>query len=186
MFYKKLDTRDIIRYDEALFKAFNDNHLILDEQNELKFEYKEEFGRFLNKYVEAKDSLAIGIFDNNKCQGYVIFDNMRMTEETSCAQVHIAISKDLRGKKALKVCKDIRDNSGIDTFYCEIPSIAAHAINLCKRLGFKKTGYIPNNLPYTNVLGETKMYDTYIMVYRNDIDKEIKTRLSKILEEICL
>lgn len=184
MYYKKLNVNDIIRYNKDLFKAFKDNSLILDEQCNLHFDYYVDFGNFLIKYVLATDSMVIGIFDCNKCQGYVILDNIRMTEENSCAQVHIAISKELRGKKALRILKEIRDNSNLEMFYAEIPSIAIHAINICKKLGFKKTGYIPKNMPYTNALGQVKMYDTFIYVYRSDIDKEIKKELENILSEI--
>lgn len=184
MFYKTLDYISIARFKTELFKAFKDNSLILDQQCELHFDDEFEFSNFLLKYVEASDSMVIGLFDNNKCQGYVILDNIRITEDNSCAQVHLAISKSLRGKKALQILKEIRDNSNLEMFYCEIPSIAIHAINVCKKLGFKKTGYIPNNLPYTNAFGQTKMYDTYILVYRSDINEVIKKELEKIIEEV--
>lgn len=184
MYYKSLTIPDIIRYNVELFSAFQDNHLILDAQCELSFNHHIDFGNYLIKYVQASDSMVIGLFSDNKCMGYVILDNIRIADENSCAQVHLAISKQLRGKKALEILREIRDNSNLEMFYCEIPSIAIHAINVCKKLGFKKTGYIPQNLPYTNALGETKMYDTYILVYRSDIDKEIKKELEKIIKEV--
>lgn len=184
MHYRSLSYKDLYIYKESLFTAFKDNCLILDEQNELHLDNSIELCKFLAKYIEAKDSLLIGLFDEGQNRGYVILDNIRISEENSCAQVHLAVSKSLRGKKALQILKDIRDNSNLDMFYCEIPSIAIHAINICKKLGFKKTGYIPKNLPYTNALGQKKMYDTYIMVYRSNINEVIKKELEKIISEV--
>lgn len=185
MHYKKLNIEDIINYRNDLYNAFLDNHLILDLQCELQFNNSVDFANYLLKYVLASDSLVIGIFDNKICYGYVIFDTIRIASDNSSAQVHIAVSKKLRGKKVIKIFKDIRDNSNIQTFYCEIPSIAIHAINICKKLGFKKTGYIPKIIPYKNIFGNVNMYDVYILTYQSDLNNIIKEKIKKVLAEIC-
>ena len=103
------------------------------------------------------------IFDDEEefLYGLVIFDNIRMANKAS-AQVHIVNDKSIFGKKVRDIYKHIIETCGFDILYAEIPSIAVHAIGMCKRLGFKKTGYIPEALPYVNSKGIEQMYDIQI------------------------
>ena len=77
-------------------------------------------------------------------------------------ELHIVNDKSIFGRKVRGLYEEILATCMFDTLYAEIPSIAVHAIALCKRLGFKKTGYIPNVLPYVNSKGVEQMYDIQI------------------------
>ena len=111
----------------------------------------------------------LGILDDKEefLFGIVIFDNIRFANK-SCAQVHIVTDRAIWGRKIKDIYTEILKGSIFDTLYCEIPSIAVHPIAMCKRLGFKKTGYIPDALPYKNAQGEEKMYDLQIYTYRRN------------------
>ena len=118
---------------------------------------------FLGSFVDSKDSIVLGIFDEREeyLYGIVIFDNIRMAQ-TSTAEVHIATSKAIWGKIVLDMYKEILEYSLFSNLYCMIPQNCVLAIGMAKRMGFKKTGYIPKALPYKNRKGEVYLYDIQI------------------------
>lgn len=171
MKFRKLNEADLVRYAEDALECYKTNHLILDIQSPLSFETEEDIIWFLKPYIISKDSQLIGIFDNdeNTLYGVVIFDNIRIGENgKSCAQVHIATHKYVFGKVIRQLYRDMINAFLFTNIYAEIPSIAVHAIKVCKDLGFKKTGYIPEALPYLNSKGECKMYDIQIWSLRRE------------------
>ena len=140
------------------------NHLVFDSQNPLREGMSIENTKwFVETFINSSDAVIVGIFDSEEryLYGLVIFDNIRFANKSS-AQVHIVNDKSIFGKKVRGLYEEILSTCMFDTLYAEIPSIAVHAIALCKRLGFKKTGYIPNVLPYVNSKGVEQMYDIQI------------------------
>lgn len=184
MFYTKLSTLDLDIYREDIFRCYQDNVLILDSQNILDLSTPDLLIDFLEPYATSRDSFLFGIFKDDRILGIVMFNNVRITEEISSAEVHLALSKKLRGKRGLKILEQIRDNCNIDNIYCIIPEIAINTINVCKKLGFKKTGYIPDNLPYVNAQHIEKMYDSFILTYRADQIGWVRKEIDNILKEL--
>lgn len=168
--YRQLEINDLFKYAEDLEKCYADNHLILDDQTCINLTTKEDICNFLYSFIMANDSMIVGIFDNQEhiLFGIVIFDNIRIAD-TSCAEVHIAVAKELWGKLTRNVFTQMLNSSMFDILYCQIPQIAVRAIAMCKHLGFKKTGYIPKALPYTNCNGESKMYDINFYTFQKGI-----------------
>ena len=82
--------------------------------------------------------------------------------QTSSAEVHIATSKAIWGKMVLGIYKEILEYSIFSNLYCMIPQNCVLAIGMAKRMGFKKTGYIPKALPYRNRKNELRLYDLQI------------------------
>lgn len=166
MKYRSLTDDDISKFGEDLKSCYDSNHLIFDNQCPIHLNTKESIQRYVLEYVLADDSCVLGIFDNEEkyLYGIVIFDNIRMGNKCS-AELHIVNDKSIFGKKLKGVYESILRDTIFNTLYAQIPSIAVHAIAMCKRLGFKKTGYIPSVLPYTNSEGEEKMYDVQIWTY---------------------
>lgn len=166
MHYRQLQTPDLLIYKDDIYNCYQSNHLILDNQNPIDISSPEGTMEFIEGFVEAQDSCVLGIFDSKELflYGLVIFDNIRMGVSTS-AEVHIVNDKAIFGKKLKGLYEQILKETIFDVIYAQIPSIATHVASLCKRLGFKKTGYIPKVLPYTNSLGEEKMYDIQIWTY---------------------
>lgn len=160
MHYRKITKEDLSMYLSDIISCYQTNTLVFDSQNYLK---DTDMEWFIDTYIEAPDSLVTGIFDDKEefLYGLVIFDNIRMADKAS-AQVHIVNDKSIFGKKVRDIYKHIIETCGFDVLYAEIPSIAVHAIGMCKRLGFKKTGYIPEALPYVNSKGVEQMYDIQI------------------------
>lgn len=169
MKYRTLYHGDLFVYRSDIFKCYQDCNLIFDSQNVIDIKDEHDSENLLHGFVEAKDSLVLGILDDKEefLFGIVIFDNIRFANK-SCAQVHIVTDKAIWGRKIKDIYTEILKVSIFDTLYCEIPSIAVHPIAMCKRLGFKKTGYIPDALPYRNAQGEEKMYDLQIYTYRRN------------------
>lgn len=167
MIFRTLGHDDVYNYREDIFKCYNDCKLILDSQNPIELKNEFQCEDFIHGFVEAKDSDVWGILDDNEeyLYGLIIFDNIRFCNK-SCAQVHIVNDKAIWGHKIRDIYKEIINSTIFDTLYCEIPSIAVYPIAMCKRLGFKKTGYIPDALPYVNSNGEEKMYDIQIYTWR--------------------
>lgn len=162
---------DLTKYASDILACYNTNHLILDIQNPLIFKTEEDIIEFLYRYIISKDSELVGIFDDKEqsLYGIVIFDNVRVGDDgKSCAQVHIATHKYIFGKVVRELYRDMINSFLFTTIYAEIPSIAVHAIKICKDLGFKKTGYIPEALPYLNSKGECKLYDIQIWTLRRE------------------
>ena len=162
-----LHAGDLFYFRKDLFRAFTDNHFIEDEQAPNSIMCEQDLVDYLANFVNEQDSMIVGIFDNNKkyCYGYILYDNIRYADKM-VAEVHIAIAKEIWGKTISSLFKKILDESLFDVLYCQIPQIAVRAISMCKRLGFKKTGYIPCALPYKNSKGKTELYDLNIFVYK--------------------
>ena len=164
MKYRQLKLEDIEKYKEDIYSCYMTNHLVFDSQNPLKEGMSVEHMKwFVGTFIDSSDAVIVGIFDSEEkyLYGLVIFDNIRFANKSS-AQVHIVNDKSIFGRKVRGLYEEILSTCMFDTLYAEIPSIAVHAIALCKRLGFKKTGYIPNVLPYVNSKGVEQMYDIQI------------------------
>lgn len=169
MKYRQLTLDDCNKFSGDIIKCYSDCHLIFDSQNPVKEGMFKPY--FVGSFVDADDALALGIFDDNEefLYGLVIFDNIRFAQEKSCAEVHIVTDKAIWGRKIRDIYNKIIQGCIFSTLYCQIPTIAVSAIAICKRLGFKKTGYIPEALPYVNSKGEEKMYDLQIYTYRRKV-----------------
>lgn len=177
MIYRELTDIDIDLYRDDIYSCYNSNKFIFDSQNYLLKSSVEELADFLKGYVRAVDSIVVGLFDDNNTflYGIVIFDSIRFgINNLATAEVHIAVDRKAFGKLTLDLLKQLRDECGFTTLFCHIPDIANRAIGLCKRLGFKKTGYIPNCLPYVNLNREEKLHDVQIWVYnKTNIDNKL-------------
>lgn len=167
MKFRSLTSGECAIYRNDIFKCYKDCSLILDSQHPLRLSDEWATEEFVRGFVEADDSEVLAIFDDSESflYGLVIFDNIRFANK-SCAEVHIVTDKAIWGRKIKNIYKDMIECNVFDTLYCQIPSIAVNSIAMCKRLGFKKTGYIPDALPYVNAKNETKMYDIQIYTYR--------------------
>ena len=170
MFNRLLKESDVIKYKDDLYSMYQTNRLVLDSQNPLDLSNRDNIINFILPYITSSDSMVMGIFDDNEqyLYGIIIFDNIRYDDKNSCAQVHIVNDKTIFGKKVGNIYQDIMNTVPFTTLYCEIPAIAVHAIGVCKRAGFKKTGYIPLALPYENIKGEEKLYDLQIFTWRKE------------------
>lgn len=168
MKFRKVNFEDVHKYSKDIEKIYNDCQLIFDSQSPIKEGMYKPY--FLGGFVDAEDAYVLGIFseDEEFLYGLVIFDNIRMANK-SCAEVHIVTDKAIWGRKIRDIYNKILMGSIFDTLYCQVPSIAVNVIAICKRLGFKKTGYIPEALPYVNSKGEEKMYDLQIYTYRREV-----------------
>lgn len=171
MKYRLLNSSDCEKYKNDILHCYQTNHLIFDSQNILKIDNPEVAKNFILKYIEAEDSCVQGILDDNEeyLYGLVIYDMIRCTDKYTSTQVHIVNDKAIFGKVIRKLYEEIIEVSPFTTIYAEIPSIAVHAIRLCKDMGFKKTGYVPNVIPYINSKGEEKMYDLIILSYVKEV-----------------
>ena len=159
--YRFLNIEDIELYRDDIECCYKRNPFIFDEQSIIKDVPKADL---LAKYIQADDSEVIGIFSSGEefLYGLVIYDKIRQVGDDCVAEVHIATDKVIWGKQILEIYKDLLSIPLLNRYYCMIPSIAVHAIRICKQLGFKKTGYIPKIAPYTNSNGELKFYDEFI------------------------
>lgn len=167
-----LHAGDLFYFRRDLYRAYLDNHLIEDIQTPYRIICEQDLVDYLAGFVSEQDSMVVGIFDNSKkyCYGYIIYDNIRCADKM-VAEVHIAIAKEIWGNTIADLFRQLLNDNLFDILYCQIPKIAVRAIGMCKKLGFKKTGYIPCALPYKNSKGETKLYDLNIFVYKK-ADKE--------------
>ena len=171
MKYRLINKDDCIKYRSDIFQAYQSCRLTFDYRNPYAPKTEEEALDFLIGYAEdSKDSIVYGLFDDKEdyLYGIVILDNIRITKDGSCAQVHIVNDKSIFGKRVRDVYNDLIIACGFNILYAEIPANAVHAIAMCKRMGFKKTGYIPKALPYKNINGEERMYDLQIFVKENN------------------
>lgn len=167
MKFRTLNHGDVYLYRNDIYKCYKDCNLIFDSQNIIDIKDAQDAENFIHNFVDAKDSTVMGILSDSEefLYGIVIFDNIRFANK-SCAQIHIVTDKAIWGRKIKDIYTELLNGCIFDTLYCEIPSIAVHPIAMCRRLGFKKTGYIPEALPYVNSNGEEKMYDLQIYTYR--------------------
>lgn len=151
-------------------ECYNCNFLICDNHSPCKVTNYQELFNHLVDFQTASDSLIFGVFDEeeNYLYGYILFDNIRITKERSCAQVHILNHKAIWGRALRDLYIQFLHSTIFDTVYCEIPAIAAGAIGVCKKMGFKKTGYVPHCLPYTDIRGNERMYDKFIYVWERE------------------
>lgn len=175
MIYSELKVEDIKKYKDDIHSCYSSNKFIFDSQNYLSSLDSEELLEFLCGFVTSPDSIVIGLFNNNKdfLYGLVIFDCIRFgVNSLSAAEVHIAVDRKAFGKLTFDVLKQLRDECNFTTLFCHIPDIANRAIGLCKRLGFKKTGYIPSCLPYVNLRGEEKLHDIQIWTYNKSTTRD--------------
>lgn len=163
MKYRQLKEQDLFKFAQDIKSCYNSCYLIFDDQNPLKGLNTEGLLLFLKSYIEADDSSITAILDDEEkfLYGIIIFDNIRMGVKNS-AQVHIVNDRSIWGHRIKDIYKQIIQCSIYNILYAEIPSIAVGAIGMCKRLGFKKTGFIPSIAPYTNSRGEEKVYDMQI------------------------
>lgn len=167
-----LTIEDIDQYKDMIYDCYEDNGLIFDDQNPLLLMTASGVAEFIKSFVYGEDSLVFGIMDDDLLQGLIILDHIRYglksaktKEQTSCAEVHICMSRAIWGKPVLGICHEFQKISPVDILYCNIPENAVGALTLCKRVGFKKTGYIPYNLPYENINGDTILRDSFIMTW---------------------
>lgn len=174
MKYKVLSVEDLDKYGNDIYKSYQSNHLIFDSQNPCIDGSLGTCLGFLKGYIEGQDSMVFGIFNDTFefLYGIIILDNIR-TVDVTVAEVHIATSREVWGKVLLEICREMIEYIPVDIFYCQIPSIANRALGLVKRLGFKKTGYIPKALPYKNIKGEEHLYDIQILSLRKDNPKGV-------------
>lgn len=177
MIYRQLTVEDLDKYSSDIFSCYKSNTLVFDCQNPIAIAREDQATEFLYGFIAAPDSMAMGIFDDNEdfLYGLIIFDNIRFGEDAkgnpvSCAQLHIVNDKSIFGKVLRDLHNQILDSVVFTTLYCEIPENAVHAIAICKRLGFKKTGYIPHALPYRNSLGKEIMHDIQVWSLDRRID----------------
>lgn len=163
MKYRQMKEQDLFRFAQDIKSCYNSCHLVFDDQNPLKGLSTEGLLLFLKGYIEADDSSITAILDDDEkfLYGIIIFDNIRMGIKNS-AQVHIVNDRSIWGRRIKDIYKQVIHCSIFDILYAEIPAIAVGAIGMCRRLGFKKTGYIPSIAPYTNSKGEEKVYDMQI------------------------
>lgn len=165
MKFRLLNLIELNKHKDEVYSCYKANKFIFDDQSPIRLNNAEECRNFIYKFISCYDSMVFGIYDDNSdyLYGVVIFDNIRALD-VSCAEVHIAVDKPVWGRITRTVFEEMIKSVPIDIMYCQIPLIAVNAIALVKRLGFKKTGYIPKALPYTNSKGEKKLYDLNIFV----------------------
>lgn len=166
--YKTLHIDDLKKYEEDIAICFADNLQITDSQCPLNLSNYDDRMDYLTGLINSPESMVISILDeeNEYLYGLVIFDGIRVTNDGNAAQLHVAIGKELWGKPILHIFRDMLDNFVMfNTLYCMLPAYCRPVISLVKKLGFKKTGYIPKALPYINIKGEEKMYDELIYTY---------------------
>lgn len=163
MKYRPIEQKDLELYIDDIISCYKDNPMVFDLQCPYSMSTYQGVKTFLGSFIDSKDSIVLGIFDKREeyLYGVVIFDNIRMAQ-ISTAEVHIATSKAIWGKMVLDIYKEILEYSLFSNLYCMIPQNCVLAIGMAKRMGFKKTGYIPKALPYKNKKGEVYLYDIQI------------------------
>lgn len=171
MKYRLISGIDCDIYKNDIKEAYDSCPLVFDSQNIYTPKTADDTCDWVKGFTNSEDSIVYGIFDDMEeyLYGIIIFDNIRATLENSSAEVHIVNHKSIFGRRIRDLYDDLVNACGIDNIYAMIPSIAVHTIAICKRLGFKKTGYIPKALPYINSEHKEKMYD--IQIYTREIKK---------------
>ena len=168
MIERVITVEDLDLYRNDILEMFKDCSRVFDEQNFLKTVDKSSYLDYIERFVTGNDSQVVGIFDNTQTflYGLVILDSIRMLSlRESCAEVHVLTSKSIFGPVLRRSYERILDEMvPFAVLYCHIPRAAVFASKLVKDIGFKKTGYIPAALPYSNSKGEVKMSDLLIYV----------------------
>lgn len=166
MNYRVLELKDLPIYRHDIKKCYDCNRLIFDMQYPCTIESVDDYCNYVAGFINRPDCIVFGIFDdsNKYLYGIIIYENIRTADSTT-AQCHIALDKAIYGKVSRYIFKQLQRYGIADTLYCIIPQIATKAIALVKRLGFRKTGYIPKASAYKNKLGELKLYDENIFVF---------------------
>lgn len=167
---KILTTDDVEYYIEDIYECYADNLKIFDNQNPLGGMNKEGICNFVKSFCTGGDSLVFAVTSGQFLYGLYILDNIRYgAMNKSCGEVHMALSRHLWGKQAVEWGKKFLKVSPVSTLYCMIPSCCPAVIKLCKDAGFKKTGYIPNALPYKPLNSMVdKLYDIQILTYQRE------------------
>lgn len=176
MKYRDLSIEDLPKYAQDIKSCYDSNSLILDSQNPLNLSDEQSLVNFIGGFIDSEDSTVVGLFDDNEkfLYGLVIFDSIRFGQDCKVsAELHLAIDKKAYGRLTFELLQKLRDESIFTTLYCHIPDIAVRTIGLCKRMGFKKTGYIPNCLPYINLAGIEELHDVQIWTYNKPDIRDI-------------
>lgn len=160
---------DLIQYRSDILQCVKDNPQICDYESFLNINDDEAILSEISSYIQSYDSCIEGIFDDDYdfLYGFVIYDKIRLTDDGNSAEIHICSCKHIWGKDFYKIYKNILKYSMFDVLYANMPACCRGAITLCKKLGFKKTGYVPKTIPYTTTKGEVKMFDELIYTYVN-------------------
>ncbi len=165
-----LTLNDLENFMDDIVKACRDNPQITDYQGYLKLDNEVEIIQACINYIEAKDSLVEGIFDNKEeyLFGFIVYDNIRLTDDGNSAELHLCTSKDIWGTDFITIYKGILSYTLFDVLYALVPAKCRTTIAFMKKLGFKKTGYIPKSIPYVTAKNEVKMFDQLIYVWEKN------------------
>lgn len=168
MKYRVLTKRDLSLYRNDIYSCFNSNKSIYDSQSPYRNNNPVDT---LMSHLNNFDTILFGIFDDDESYlyGIILFENVRINTDINSAQVHIIIDKAIWGKVVFGVLKKMADETIFNRIFAEIPAFTAKTVGLLKRLGFKKTGYKPDAVPYIDASGKEKMYDllTYTLYKKN-------------------
>lgn len=170
MLTRNLTAYDMKRYEEDIAQCYLENLQIMDSQSMLDISNRDTLFDYLFGLLEDDESNIEGIFDDSEkfLYGLIIYDGIRVTNDGNAAQLHLAVCRELWGRRIREILKEALNNTFFDVLYCMIPAFCRPTIALVKTLGFKKTGYIPKALPYVNLKGEEKMYDEYVFSWVKD------------------
>lgn len=165
---RPLTMYDVCNFEDDICQCYFDNLQIQDSQCPINFSDRDEVLDYVLDFVEDSKSFVTGIMDDNEeyLFGLVIYDGVRMSDDGNSSELHLVTCKDMWGKDFLDVYYQMLGGTIFDTLYCSIPSYCRPVIALLKKLGFKKTGYVPKVLPYKNLKGEEKMYDVLFYTWR--------------------
>lgn len=178
---KPLTIKDCIKYYDDMYECYSDNHLIFDCQNPVKITDPDVCYEFIKSYIGSEDATVVGITTEDELflLGLVIFDGLRGYKDEWSSEVHIAVSRYLYGKENYWIYGEILKRSGLTTVYGLIPSYAIPVLSLCKKLDFKKTGYIPKSAPFKSKDKTIEMKDIYVMTWRRGGENNGKVQETK-------
>ena len=167
--YLTLD--DLENFREDIVEACKDNPQITDYQGFLDLNNDDDIINTCRLYITSKDSSVEGIFDNREDYlfGFIVYDNMRLTDDGNSAELHLCTSKDIWGTDFLAIYKGILKHVIFDVLSAIVPSRCRTTIAFMKKLGFNKTGYIPKSIPYVTSKGEVKMFDQLIYTWEKHV-----------------
>lgn len=160
---------DLDKYREDILKCCRDNPQIFDIQCELDPENDDDIIDTIRFYINNDHCMVQAILSNDReyLFGIVFYEDIRMSNDGCAAQIHFITDKGIWGSDFHILYPPILRKNPFDIIYGIIPANCRGIIALCKKLGFKKTGYIPKSIPYKNVKGEVKMFDQLIYTYYN-------------------